>query len=169
MIFENISLDSKIEEKITWAANCFEANKKKLFGDNKTKELLARLKDAITASREEMKYTGVVEECRHCEEKDGGACCGAGIENRYSGILLLINLLLGVDLPEYPCKTGSCYFLSAEGCSLMARQVICVNYICNKITDKIGPEKLACLREKEGRELDLLFLLNERIKAVLKE
>lgn len=169
MTCDDIPLESKIEDKITWAKDCFKSNKKKLHGDKKTRELLTRLKNAITASRREMKNTGIVEKCRQCEEKDGGSCCGAGIENRYSGILLLINLLLEVNLPEYPYKKDSCYFLSAEGCSLMARQVICVNYICNKITNKLGPEKLASLREKEGQELDLLFLLNERIKMVLKE
>lgn len=168
MTFEVIPLDSKIEDKISWAKSCFKRKKKALFGDNKTMELLARLKNAITASREEMKNIGLVEECRQCEEKEGGACCGAGIENKYTGILLLINLMLEINLPQQPYETDSCYFLNTHGCSLMAKQVICVNYICNKVSNKIPPEKLADLREKEGEELDLLFLLNERIKLVLK-
>jgi hypothetical protein len=168
MTFEVISLDSKIEDKISWATNCFKKKKSVLFNDKKTRELLDLLKKAITASRREMEDIGLVEECRQCEEKEGGACCGAGIENRYSGILLLINLLLETNLPQQPYETDSCYFLSAHGCSLTARQVLCVNYICNKISNKISPEKLIGLREKEGVELDLLFLLNERIKMVLK-
>jgi hypothetical protein len=45
--------------------------------------------------------------------------------------------------------------------------VICVNYLCNKITDRINPQKLKALREKEGIELDILFRLNERLKKVL--
>lgn len=168
MTFEVIPLDSKIEDKISWAKNCFKRKKSVLFGDKKTRELLVRLKKAITASREEMKNIGLVDECRQCEEKEGGGCCGAGIENRYSGVLLLINLLLETNLPQKPYDTGSCYFLNARGCSLMARQVICVNYICSKVSNQIPPEKLTRLREKEGEELDLLFLLNERIKLVLK-
>lgn len=167
MTFEIISLNSKIGDKISWAKNCFKEKKSLLLGDKKTRELLDGLNKAVAASRMEMKDIGLVEECRKCEEKDGGACCGAGIENRYSGILLLINLLLEIDLPQQSYKAGSCYFLSDRGCSLAARQVICVNYICNKISNKISPEKLASLREKEGEELDLLFLLNERIKRVL--
>lgn len=168
MTFEVISLDSKIEDKISWAKSCFKKKKSVFFSDRKTRELLDQLKKAITASRREMKDVGLVEECRKCEEKEGGACCGAGIENRYSGILLLINLLLETDLPQQPYETNSCYFLSDRGCSLAARQVICVNYICNKVSNKISPQKLASLRDKEGEELDLLFLLNERIKMVLK-
>ena len=169
MAFEDISLNSRIENKISWAADCFERYKEVLFADKMTVELLVRLKKAIDDSRREMKSIGLVEECRLCEEKEGGACCGAGIENRYSGTLLLINLMMEVILPEFPYENGSCYFLTEKGCSLKARHVICVNYICGKITDKINPEKLAGLREKEGRELELLFLLNERIKKVLKD
>ena len=168
MVCEEISLNSRIENKISWAADCFKRNKNILLGDKMTVELLGRLKKAIAESRGEMKSIGLVEECRQCEEKEGGACCGAGIENRYSGILLLINLMLEVNLPECPYEHDSCYFLTGKGCSLAAKQVICVNYICGKITNKIKPEKLAGLREKEGMELELLFLLNERIKKVLK-
>lgn len=168
MTYRVIPLNSKIEDKISWAKNCFKEKNRALLGDKKTGELLARLKKAITASRREMKDIGLVEECRQCEEKEGGACCGAGIENRYTGILILINLLLENTLPQQPYKADSCYFLNDRGCSLAAKQVICVNYICNKVSDKIPPEKLARLREKEGEELDLLFLLNERIKLVLK-
>ena len=167
MTYRVIPLNSKIEDKISWAKNCFKEKKSTLSDDKETGELLVRLKKAITASREEMKDIGLVEECRQCEEKEGGACCGAGIENRYSSILLLINLMLETSLPLEPYETNSCYFLNDRGCSLTAKQVICVNYICNKVSDKIPPEKLARLREKEGEELNLLFLLNERIKMVL--
>jgi len=45
-----------------------------------------------------MLRTGIVDLCRECEEKEGGSCCGAGLENHYSGMLLLINRLLGVAL-----------------------------------------------------------------------
>ena len=49
----------------------------------------------------------------------------------------------------------------------MARHVICVNYVCAKITNRINPNELSRLREKEGLELDLLFLTNERVKKLL--
>ena len=58
-------------------------------------------------------------------------------------------------------------FEGAQGCLLLARHVICVNYLCKKITDRIEPLKLQTLREKEGMELEYLFLVYERTKKLL--
>ena len=115
-----------------------------------------------------MAASGIADECRQCEHDEGGSCCGAGLENKYSGTLLLINLLLGAKLPSKRTGPSNCHFLGDEGCRLLARHVICVNYICRKISDRIDPERIAILREAEGRELDILFLLNERVKKLLR-
>ena len=45
--------------------------------------------------------------------------------------------------------------------------MICINYICQKITDTIPKQTLQHLREKEGDEITALFLLNEKIKSTL--
>ena len=163
-----ISADSSIEEKISWADTCYRKYKKILLEDEKIQKLLGDFQKASSGSLKEMIDIGLVEECRKCEEEDGGACCGKGIENRYSGTLLLINLLLEVKLPQRAPDPRSCFFLGTKGCSLRARHVICVNYICKKITDTIPCQTLNSLREKEGTELDILFILNEKIKSVLR-
>ena len=165
---QEISIESSIEDKIAWAEKYLERDKDMFLGDEKTDELLKRFKKAAKISHEAMVQAGVFHECGKCEEREGGSCCGKGLENRYSGVLILINLLLGLELPEHRLDKKSCFFLKANGCSLLARHVICVNYLCKKITDRIDPEKIAIMREKEGIELELLFLLNERVKAVLK-
>jgi hypothetical protein len=46
--------------------------------------------------------------------------------------------------------------------------VICVNYLCKKVTDHIDAEKIAALQGKEGVELELLFHLQERIKKKIR-
>lgn len=115
-----------------------------------------------------MRCTGIVDCCKECEEKEGGSCCGAGLEKHYSGILLLINLLLGVTLPLEREQPSGCFFLSPTGCLLLARHVLCINYVCNKITSRIKPENLAALREAEGEEILLLFQLNETLKKFLR-
>ena len=51
----------------------------------------------------------------------------------------------------------------------MARHVICINYLCTKIADLIKPHTIIKLREREGEELNTLFLLQERLKKVLRE
>jgi hypothetical protein len=168
MAFITISADSSIEEKISWADACYRKYKNNFLEDVKIQKLLNDFQKASSESLEEMIGIGLVEECRKCEEEEGGACCGKGIENRYSGTLLLINLLLGTKLPSKAPDPKSCFFLGTKGCSLSARHVICVNYICKKITDSIPGQALNHLREKEGTELDILFILNEKIKSVLR-
>ena len=116
-----------------------------------------------------MASVGVMDECRDCEDREGGSCCGAGLENKYNGVLLLINLLLDIEIPQKSRKPSSCFFLGGEACQLLARHVICVNYLCKKITDRIDPKRIAVLREIEGTELELLFFLHERIKLLLRK
>ena len=162
------ALSSPIEEKIAWAEAQFKACKNRLTHDARILDPLQSLKAAIEASHMEMVRTGLMDLCRVCDEKEGGSCCGAGLENRYDGWLLLINLLLGADLPKKRIDPGSCFFLGKSGCLLQARHTICINYACSKITEHIPPQKMAALREKEGTEIHCLFLLNERIKRLLR-
>jgi len=168
MGYEEISADSSIEEKISWAARACRKYRDALINDKNIQNLLEKFRKASSDSLQEMIESGLVDLCRECEEEEGGACCGKGIENRYSGTLLLINLLLGIKLPQSAPDSRSCFFLGEKGCSLKARHVICVNYICKKITGRIPGQILNHLREKEGTELDTLFLLNEKIKSVLR-
>ena len=165
---DEISLESPIDAKIAWAEKRYHDVKGRLLGDQEIVGLLDKLKGAIHASHKGMAEAGVVDACRDCEEREGGSCCGAGLENRYDGSLLLINLLLGVKLPRQGYDPSSCFFLGEQGCLLLARHVICVNYLCKKVTDHIDAEKIAALQEKEGVELELLFHLQERIKKQIR-
>ena len=165
---EEIPIEGPIEAKIAWAEDRCQEIRDLLFRDNGIVEHLGRLREAIDASHTVMAEAGLVDECKNCEEREGGSCCGAGLENKYNGVLLLLNRLLGVELPKQRYDPLSCLFLGQNGCLLLARHVICVNYICKKISDRIDPSRIAALREKEGVELERLFLLHERIKEKLK-
>ncbi|OPX37437.1 MAG: hypothetical protein B1H12_04910 [Desulfobacteraceae bacterium 4484_190.2] len=169
MNINEVSLSSPIEEKIDWAEHCYKSFRGQLIQDKPIVDYLKRLVDAIQASHKEMGEAGILDICMDCEKNEGGSCCGAGLENKYDGWLLLINRLLDVRLPRKRHDKESCFFLGESGCLLKARHVICVNYLCKKITDRIDPDKLNALREKEGIELDILFLLNERLKRILRE
>jgi hypothetical protein len=160
-------LEAPVEVKIDWANDCFDREGSRLLEDRRLADLLATLNGAICRSRETMLRTGIVGLCRECEEKEGGSCCGAGLEKHYSGLLLLINRLLGAPLPVHREETSSCFFLSSSGCRLLARHVLCINYVCHKITSRIKPDRLAALREAEGEEILLLFQVNERLKTLL--
>ena len=161
-------LDAPVEAKTDWANDCFDREACRLLEDHSLVELLQALKNAVHRSRESMLYTGIVELCRECEEKGGGSCCGAGLEKHYSGMLLLINRLLGVTLPSQREEPSSCFFLSSSGCRLLVRHVLCINYVCNKITSRRNADQLASLREAEGEEILLLFQVNEKLKRLVR-
>jgi hypothetical protein len=168
MVAQDIPITRSVREKIAWAETCSKEKGGLLLRDERSVALLSRFKEAVRSSRTAMAAAGVADECRTCEEREGGSCCGAGLEDKYDGTLLLINLLLGIQLPKQRSDPPSCLFLGPDGCLLIARHVICVNYLCKKTEDRINPSKIAALREKEGVELECLFLLHERIKKKLR-
>lgn len=167
LTLRDISLGSPIEEKIAWAEQVYCKTGPRLSADPETSSLIERFEAAVAASHRVMLKTGIMEICRECEQREGGSCCGKGIENRYSGVLLLINLLLGHSLPHRRFDPAGCFFLGPSGCVLSARHVICVNYLCSKISDSVSPGHLSSLRDREGEELLVLFLLAERVKKEL--
>lgn len=153
-----------IEEKILQAHRLNAACGDSLRQDGSIQTLLKRLKQKIDVARRTMVALGVVAECKYCEEEEGGSCCGVGIEDRYDPVLLLINLLLGASLPIQVRGGNSCYFLREKGCMLAARHVLCVNYICQKLQNKLTREELIDLQNSAGEELDTEFILHEAIK-----
>lgn len=169
MISQQLSIALPFLERVTNARDVFQEFGKDILKDPKIDRLIRQLKEASLASREEMAKTGIVEICTRCDQLEGGSCCGAGLENRYDGWLLLINLLLGVDIPQKRHDKKSCFLLGEKGCVLVSRHVICINYLCGKITRTIPPEQFQEMREREGKELEILFLLKETLRTVVKK
>ncbi len=163
----NTSLGLPVEERVAWAERTHREAGERLLRDPDVRKLLKRFAVASDASHRRMLETGLAGICRACDLREGGSCCGKGIEDRYSGVLLLVNLLLGRALPRERFDPAGCYFLGRRGCVLAARHVICINYLCAKITGQIPPERLFELRDCEGEEIGVLFLLEERVKKVL--
>jgi hypothetical protein len=155
-----------ISDKLSWATACHAAAGDALRDDPALSLLLRDASLALDRARAALLASGMVDICRSCEE-GGGSCCGAGIENRYGPVLLLINLLLDVELPESRMDPLSCHFLGPRGCLLRAREVICVNYVCRAVTEKLEPGKLTALREHEGVALDAQFRLEQRLSTLL--
>jgi hypothetical protein len=159
----------RINEKITLAKNIYGRLGDDLRADSgisaQLRELAARIEISAGASLR----SGVARACRQCERDEGGSCCGAGIEDRYTPELLVINLLLGVTLPESRHWTKSCHFLHERGCLLQARDILCVNYLCSILRKAVPAEKLLMLQEANGPEMELLFLLHDRIRNFIRQ
>jgi len=153
-----------INEKIAAAKDLYARWEKAIRSDPGISAQLRELSQRVEISGKFCHTSGVSRACRTCDREEGGSCCGAGIEERYSPALLLINLLLGVTLPESRNSAKSCYFLGEHGCILHAREIICVNYLCARLQKIIPPEQLIQLQQVNGSEMELLFLLHDRIR-----
>ena len=131
--------------------------------------LIEKLKQNISATKKAMAKIGVLKICKHCDEEEGGSCCGYGIELKYNSVLLLINLLLGVRLPKEKREPNSCFFLGENGCLLLSRHVLCVNYFCALIKSKLTSNELMQIQSIAGEELYTVFKLHEAIKLFISQ
>lgn len=156
-----------IQEKIRIAEEIDSRWGRTLRANARIAALISALRQKLAHSREAMFACGLVEICRICEEEEGGSCCGKGIEDKFCPTLLLINLLLGQSLPAKPMRDDSCHFLGPQGCRLQVRQVICVNYVCQRIQRQIPRDQLIRLQSVTGEELDTVFMLQEAIKKIV--
>ncbi len=128
-------------------------------------QLLNELKKVINDAQKERLETGMAHICAQCA-MESKPCCGSEIENKYSVELLTINLLLGISFPTKEKIIEMCFFLTDRGCSLLARDVFCINFICEKIKSQLSPLRLKKLREFEGLQLNLQFKIEEMLKKI---
>jgi hypothetical protein len=135
-----------------------------LLQDEKARALLVQLDQNIEATQKEMVAVGIVRECTDCAVNGDGTCCGKRTGYKYDGIILLVNLLLGKTIPLQSQDPRACYFLTQEGCVLRARHVICVNFLCPRLSKNIQQKMLIQVQDVAGQELDTLFHVEEYIK-----
>ena len=130
-------------------------------------QLLDLYREELKKSRDLMLQLEVSSCCASCATRtDGSGCCGNGIEDWYDEVLLLINLLLGCDIPQERIRDNACLFLGNEGCSLLARYHFCVNYLCGHITKKLSPQQLRILQAQYGRELSTAWEIERTIRKI---
>ncbi|MBE0427027.1 MAG: hypothetical protein IBX72_10345 [Nitrospirae bacterium] len=153
-----------LPDKIAFAQHLQNIIGQSLLQNEDFRNLLIELDRKIEATQKEMSKTGIVKECYDCAINGEGTCCGERIGHKCDSILLFINLLLGKTLPQQAEKPHLCFFLTKHGCILRARPVICVNYICKRLSSNIPHAKLVQLQEIAGEELYTLFIIEEYIK-----
>lgn len=159
-----------IQEKIRLAHDLYARWGKALHEDRRIEALLKQLEQDLESSRQAMVNLGVVAVCTDCDQEEGKSCCaqGRGFEGKYDPYLLLMNLLLGVSLPEGCVRPGGCYFLTRNGCCLRVRLFLCVDFLCPVILSRLSHEELVRLQTVSGHELTTGFLVYDAIKKVIR-
>ncbi len=153
-----------IDGKISTAKSKYELIKQIGIPDE-INTLLNELKFYISEANKERRSIGMSEICFLCGTKEV-PCCGSGIELKYSSELLLVNMLFGVHMPQGQEFVDRCFFLKKNGCCLFARDVFCINFVCNKIQEKLSINHLKRLRYFEGKQLNLQFIIEEKLKKL---
>lgn len=116
-------------------------------------ELLAGFEEQINGTNRLFKEMDVAADCTACCDREKGPCCFDGAQGWYDLRLLLINLLLGVEVPDGPELVDDCWFNSPTGCKLLAKDSICLNFFCPDIQERLNEDELLALRQQVGREL----------------
>lgn len=160
---------SSISEKIERARELFGRHREALKNEEYIRGLMEELEGAIVGTWKMMREKGIVDACCRCDTEEGGSCCGRGIEDKFDALLLLMNLALGVSLPDARERADSCFFLKEDGCSLKVRLVLCVDYLCPKILGWLPHRDLVELQEVSGVELTAGFRLYDAIKRFLRQ
>jgi hypothetical protein len=128
---------------------------------------LVKYREAVSLTLEQMNRAGVMRACSLCAAGSGGSCCFQGVEEWYDDVLLLINLLLGVALPEERQVADGCFFVGEKGCRLVARHAFCVNYLCPALSESLEPIERSRLLAASGHELLCGWEIEKTLRRLL--
>ena len=156
--------ESGIPNTIALARSLYQTHGENLLNDETLFGMLMQIDRNIGATQDEMTATGVADECADCALHGEGTCCSERTGHKCDSTLLLLNLLLGRSLPGKPQSHDQCYFLTSRGCVLRARPIICVNFVCSRLREKIPHKVMVHLQKTAGAEMDILFRIEGYIK-----
>lgn len=142
-----------IHAEIARARQLFADHGEDLAADPAIARLIDELRAEIAASARLHQTSGFSDLCADCGGRRQVACCFPGAVRWLDHGQLLINLLLGCDLPDEGLADDDCLFNGPQGCRLVARGSICLNFFCPESFEKLGDETIAELRRQVGREV----------------
>ncbi len=136
--------------------------------NRKLQTLFEDLKRALSISEEAYRKTGAYRLCAECASLGQATCCGRDMELSVSRELLLINLLLGGQIPEKRSFDRGCFFLTEKGCGLLVRPLLCRNFFCPWFKERFPHKKLITLQKAQESESIYLFRIEDYFKALLR-
>jgi hypothetical protein len=157
-----------IQKEIIQASALYKRYGEEMGKDPHLREYLSRYRFAIQKTHDAMQEFGLVRMCTVCAEGEGGSCCFPGVEEWYDHIILLINLLFGLEVPEEPEIPGGCLFVGPTGCKFLARNSFCVNYLCPTVKPLLKMSKVEELGFIAGKELSRGWELEKEIRNWLR-
>ena len=158
-----------IDEQIQKAKELYLLYGSDILKDKKYSSLLKDLEAAIEDSWKLMKDLGVVDICSECAGEKAGGCCHFGIETCYTNMIILMNLLLGVTIPEKRKFANNCLFVGEYGCLLKVRFKTCIHHLCPKLKKSLNEYDLFRLRAVNNYEIKLCVQAESAIRDWIRE
>ncbi|RUM88740.1 MAG: hypothetical protein DSZ24_02845 [Thermodesulfatator sp.] len=156
-----------IQEKLSVAEELYALWGESFLSDPELPPLLEDYRQAVEASNQVMEEAGTFRECYICSVQDGQGCCKIGLENECTVLILLLNLLLGVKLPQEREVPGRCFFVGPTGCKILARPMLCRDYFCRRHYQKIPEAQMIRVTQVLNEELTLLYRITSLLRARL--
>lgn len=128
------------------------------------------LKAELAVLDTHMSVMAMGKSCTLCAAQPDGGCCSTYMGNENNdALLLLINILAGVDV-QLVCGNGvECCFLGNRGCVLSYKPIFCLNYLCGHIRDVSTREMLNALEQKSGALLSAQYHLEQMVIHLLQQ
>ena len=124
---------SAVPHKLACARQLYEQTGRELLALPNMRQRLHDLTLLSRALQLQMGSMSMFSLCGACAEKPGGGCCSAYMANETDALLLLLNMLLGVEVTSQRDDAVECCFLGQEGCILTVKPIFCLNYNCSHI------------------------------------
>lgn len=144
---------SDVTYKLDLAINLYRDYHARFERDKRIRQELVRLDDLIADLQQKMASLAMFSICAECGRKSGGGCCSAFMAGETDSILLLINLLLGVDVDFQHDNGPECFYLGDSGCIFKAKPMFCLNYNCSAIYENDPGTGIAEMEKAAGRVL----------------
>ncbi len=142
-----------VEEKLGLAQRVYRIHAHEILEYENIKKTLSRLSGYEKALSRQMNLMDMGSRCTACAAKSGG-CCSAYMAGNTDAILLLINMLMGVDVVYHHDKEEeNCCFLGKSGCILTIKPIFCLNYSCLQIHESYSAGQMQQLEKLTGQLL----------------
>lgn len=158
-----------IAEQIQRAKEHYSLYGRDILQDERCSSLLKELNIAVEDSWKLMKELGVIDICSACAYEKPGGCCHYGIETCYTDMIILMNLLLGVKVPEQRTLDNNCLFVNENGCQLKARFKTCIHHLCPKIFNHLGEYAIFRLRALTAYEIRIGLQTESAVRDWIRE
>ena len=145
-----------ITDKLRVARRLYQQHGPRLLQNRDITDTLESLQHKANDLDEQMLAMGMGARCSACAARVDGGCCSSYMAGNTDGIVLLINLLLGISIT--PADNGEeCCYLGPRGCIFTIKPIFCLNYNCSHIQQEATKEELKNLEIRTGA------LLSEQI------